>query len=462
MGDSQKKKRMHRWRAAHVILLSFIAVIVFGSLLLELPISNQSGVSAGYINNLFVATSTTCVTGLTPIVVAEQYTIFGQIVLLFLMQIGGLGFMTIVAVFIVSRGHKLTLSERGLMQDALSLTSTTNVGQVLKRIVKYVAIIEGMGLLLFATQFVPEFGWQKGLFVSLFTAVSAFVNAGFDNIGPANLQPYVHNVVIGLTTTSLIILGGIGYMVWFDVIDHFPKLRSGQISWRKWMHAFTIHSRFAILMTLVLLVSGTIFILLLEYNNPQTMGSYSFGQKILASYFQSATLRTAGFSTINFGAISPATALIMMFYMFIGGSPGGTAGGVKTTTFGLLLLGIWNELHGRERIVLFKKQISKENISKGLTIVAISLFVLFGMVLICLIVEPFSLMELSFEAVSALATVGLSMNITPHLSVIGKIAMILLMYIGRVGVMTVGLSMSRKVSVYINEVQYPHDNVQIG
>ncbi len=461
MGEFHSKKRKP-WPATRTILISFFLVILIGSLLLELPVSNVGGVSAGYLNNLFVATSNTCVTGLTPIVVAEQYTWFGQVVLIFLMQIGGLGFMTIVAVLMVSRGHKLKLSERGLMQDALSLTSTTNVGVILRRIMKYVAIIEGTGFLLYATQFVPEFGLKKGLFVSLFTAVSAFVNAGFDNIGPANLQPYVHNIVINATTTSLIILGGIGFMVWFDVTDHVRKGLRNKLSVRKMLQSLTLHTKFVLFMTLFLLISGTILIFILESQNPGTMKDYTLWEKIVASFFQSTTLRTAGFSTIDFGKIYPATAMIMILYMFIGGSPGGTAGGVKTTTFGLVVLGIFNELRGVGSITLFKKQVSKDNLAKALAIMGLSFSFLFIMVLFCVIAQEGTFLELWFEAVSALATVGLSLNLTPTLDATGKIAMILLMYIGRVGVMTVGVSMSKRSSIYKNEIQYPHDHVQIG
>lgn len=453
-----KRKKLD---ATHSILLSFFLVIFTGACLLNLPISN-TGESAGFLNNLFVATSATCVTGLTPIVVAEQYTVFGQVVMMFLMQIGGLGFMTLVVLFVISTGHKLKMSERGLMLESLNLNTPTKIGSTLKRILKYVVAIEGLGFLLFATQFVPEFGWAKGLFVSLFTTISGFCNAGFDNIGPINLQGHVHNPVVNFTTTGLIIMGGIGYLVWFDVAGKCKALWKREIGFSKFFHSMALHTKLALLMTSILLFGGTLVFLILEYNNPLTIGTFNLFDKVMASFFQSTTLRTAGFSTINGGLAYPSSQLVMIALMFIGGSPGGTAGGVKTTSIAVIVLSIYSQLVGLEQTSAFKKNIAKEAVLKSLAVVGISITFLFVAVFVCTIFEPFSLMELVYECVSALATVGLSLNITPLLTPVGKIVMIVLMYSGRVGVMSIGVSLSKKQSIVKNDIRYPHENVLIG
>lgn len=460
-GNASKLGSKKKLTPTQTILLSFFLVILSGAILLTLPISNKIE-NAGFLNNLFVATSATCVTGLVPVVVADQYSLFGQIVIIFLMQIGGLGFMTIVAIFLISSGHKLSVSNRGLMQESLNLVSVSDIGRVLKRIFKYVFVIEGTGLILFATQFVPEYGWAKGLFTSLFTAVSAFCNAGFDNIGPVNLRPYALNPVISLTTSSLIILGGIGYTLWFDIKDKIMPLLQRKVTLRKFYRSLMTHTKLVLIVTTILLSVGTVFILLIEYTNMNTIAGFSFSGKLLVSFFQSTTLRTAGFSTIDFGALRLPTQMVMLILMFIGGSPGGAAGGIKTTTFAVILLAVYSELKGKHATTIFKKRIADELVIKSMALVAISLALLFTSIFICLLFEPFSFMELTFEAVSALATVGLSLNVTPLLSPIGKVVMIVLMYTGRVGVMSVGISLQKKQNIVQNDVVYPQGNVLIG
>lgn len=427
------------------IVVSFAMVIFVGSLLLSLPISNLETSKTTYFDNLFTAVSMVCVTGLFTLPVATSFTVFGQIVCIILMQIGGLGLMTILATFIVRLGKKISYSDTIAVKEALNKDELSNFNNYLGSILKYTFIIEGTGMLLLSFRFVPEFGWGKGLFTSLFLAVSGFCNAGFDNIGALSLQKYVHDPLVNLVIIALIILGGIGFSVWFDVTHNIhsivkTKVRSG---WKRSYRLLKTHTRLAINMTVGLIVIGTFMFLLVEWNNPDSIGTYSVGEKLLAAMFQTVTMRTAGFATLDYEAVEQFSLLFFIFTMFIGGSPGGAAGGIKTTTFALIFLLIINEIRGQKNINYANHSIPIEIVRRAIVVVATFFAFLMLGVSILMIVENQPFIYLLFEAVSALATVGVSVNLTPELSPISHVVLMCLMFIGRIGPITILLGLNR-------------------
>ncbi|MER1954967.1 MAG: potassium transporter TrkG [Desemzia incerta] len=426
-------------------MVSFAMVIFVGSLLLSLPISNLETSKTTYFDNLFTAVSMVCVTGLFTLPVATSFTVFGQIVCIILMQIGGLGLMTILATFIVRLGKKISYSDTIAVKEALNKDELSNFNNYLGSILKYTFIIEGTGMLLLSFRFVPEFGWGKGLFTSLFLAVSGFCNAGFDNIGALSLQKYVHDPLVNLVIMALIILGGIGFSVWFDVTHNIhsivkTKVRSG---WKRSYRLLKTHTRLAINMTVGLIVIGTFMFLLVEWNNPDSIGTYSVGEKLLAAMFQTVTMRTAGFATLDYEAVEQFSLLFFIFTMFIGGSPGGAAGGIKTTTFALIFLLIINEIRGQKNINYANHSIPIEIVRRAIVVVATFFAFLMLGVSILMIVENQPFIYLLFEAVSALATVGVSVNLTPELSPISHVVLMCLMFIGRIGPITILLGLNR-------------------
>lgn len=456
-------KRLRRLPPAAKIVISFAIVIFIGSLLLTLPISNLESSETTYFDNLFTAVSMVCVTGLFTLPVATSFTVFGQIVCIVLMQIGGIGLMTILATFIMRIGRKMRFSDTIAVKEALNRDELGDFKTYLASIIKYTAIIEGTGMLLLALRFVPEFGFASGLFVSLFLAVSAFCNAGFDNLGAYSLQEYVHDPLINLVITTLIILGGIGFSVWFDVTHNVQsiiknKCKSG---WKRSYRMLKIHTRLAINMTLALIIVGTLVFLVVEWNNPNSIGNFTFGEKVLASFFQTVTMRTAGFATLDYELIKPFSLFFFIGTMFIGGSPGGAAGGIKTTTFALVALLVISEIKGQKHVNYSHHTIPIEIIRRAIVIVAtFSLFLIAG-VSVLMLVEDQPFLYLLFEAVSALATVGVSVNLTPELSHISQVVLMILMFIGRIGPITILLSLSRK-SKKTKDQLYAKTTILIG
>lgn len=445
------------------IAISFAIVIVIGSLLLTLPISNLESSQTTYFDNLFTAVSMVCVTGLFTLPVAESFTVFGQIICIILMQIGGLGLMTILATLIMRMGRKMRYSNTIAIKEALNRDELGDFKTYLASIIKYTFIIEGTGMLFLAIRFVPEFGLASGLFVSLFLAVSAFCNAGFDNIGAYSLQEYVHDPLVNLVITTLIILGGIGFSVWFDVTHNVQsiiknKCRSG---WKRAYRMLKIHTRLAINMTIGLIVVGTLVFLLVEWNNPNSIGNFTFGEKVLASFFQTVTMRTAGFATIDYELVEPFSLLFFIGTMFIGGSPGGAAGGIKTTTFALVALLIISEIKGQKHVNYAHHTIPIEIIRRAIVVVATFMLFLLAGVSILMLVEDQPFLYLLFEAVSALATVGVSVNLTPELSHISQMVLMVLMFVGRIGPITILLSLTRKSKITKDQL-YAKTSILIG
>lgn len=454
---------LERLKPAQKIAVSFLFVILTGAFLLMLPISNRDSNFLNPIDALFTATSATCVTGLVTVITYDQFNLFGQLVIIIMIQIGGLGLMTLMAFFILFVKSRLSMHEKLVMKEMLNQEKVFDMRKFLIDIIKYTVLFEGIGAILLCFQMIPEFGFIKGIWKSVFLSISAFCNAGFDIIGEASLAPYVHNPLVCFTIMSLIILGGLGFAVWFDVRDKLVSFVKREISFKKFRKSLNLHTRLVLITTLILIVGTAVVIFMIEYQNTATIGSYTMPEKIMSSLFESVTLRTAGFATINYGGLLQGTKFLMMLVMFIGGSPGGTAGGIKTTTFAVLLLFIIGTFKGKEAVA-FKRTIARDTIIHAMTIFAINIIVLLtGIFLLCVFQgDPF--LDMAFEAVSAMATVGLSTGITPGLNVIGKLIIISLMFIGRIGIITLVMSVirSHKKDGNAKSLAYPTGNVIVG
>lgn len=437
---------MFHLRPGLIIASSFLLVILTGGILLSLPASSAKGISTNFLDAYFTANSATCVTGLVTLDTGVHFSIFGLIVIMALMQIGGLGYMTFSTFLVLVFRHRLFISQKLVVQEALNVYSTKDVISILRKIFGIVFIVEGVGAAILFLRWLPDFGPKKALLWSVFHSISAFNNAGF-SLPPnfASLMPYVTDWTINLTITSLVIIGGIGFFVIADVIQRRRP---------------SLHTKVVIITTLGLIIGGTFLFLLLEYQNPQTIGSLRLDHKVLASYFQAVTPRTAGFNTVAMGKLVPATALFTMFLMFIGASPGGTGGGIKTTTFSLILLTIRATLQGYKNTIVFNRKVPAETIRRAFTIAFLALAVLAVSIFFLYSTERFSLKELSFEVFSAFGTVGLSMGITPGLSSLGKIIIIAVMFLGRVGPLTLllALSMEQKEP----KIEPPKEGISIG
>lgn len=424
----------------HIILLSFLSAILAGSILLSLPISSADGKATEFTDALFTATTSTCVTGLVVTPTVSSWSIFGQVVILILIQIGGLGVITIMSGIMILLHKKMGISDRMLLQDAFNLNSLSGIVRFVKKVVKGTFIIEAIGALLYMTVFIPDFG-LKGIWISVFTSVSAFCNAGIDIIADNSLCNYALNPVINAVTCLLIIIGGIGYIVWWDI------LRVVKNSFKKKTKLFsslTLHSKIAITSTVFLIFAGAFLIFVFEYSNPKTIGEFTLLEKIQASVFQSVTTRTAGFATLPQENITNASATVCLLLMFIGGSPVGTAGGIKTVTFAVLIVSALCSIRNKEDTELFGRQITKQAVSKAVAVTFMSFLIMFTSTVLLSAVTQASTLDILYETVSATATVGLTRNLTPSLNTIGKLIITATMYLGRVGPISLAIAFGQR------------------
>ena len=452
---------------AQILVGGFLGVIILASILLMLPISSNSGRMTPLVDALFTATSAVCVTGLSVVNTLAYWSTFGKIVILCCIQIGGLGFMSLVSMLFVVLGRRITLKNRLVMQEALNFNTTAGVVRFTKKVVMGTLIVEGMGALLLAFVFVPEHGWIKGVAYSIFHSISAFCNAGFDLIGDSSLTPYVGNGLMNLVIMGLIILSGLGFSVWIDTYKMFESKHKApkHYTWKQAIGKLSLHTKLVWIITGILLVTGFLVIFIFEYRNPATLGALTFKEKIYAALFQSVSPRTAGFNTISLADLTDTSKLFTIMLMFIGGSPAGTAGGIKTVTIGVLVLCAYNTIKGNDNVVVFKKRIPFDIITRALTIVMIAFMVICVVLGILSMTENFSFMEILFETVSAFATVGTTLGITSKLSLVGKITIIIVMFIGRLGPITMAVAlMVRRRDQEKNKVniQYPDEKVMVG
>lgn len=454
-----KKKR--ELSTTQMITLGFLATILIGGVLLTLPISSSSREWTNFVDAVFTSATSVCVTGLVVVNTFEYWSLFGKIVILFLIQIGGLGVVTLTTSIMVIIGRKVTLRDRLLLEDAFNLNTLSGLIRFMKRILIGTFIVEGIGAVCYSFVFIPRFGFVKGLWVSLFNAVSAFCNAGIDIIGPCSLMEYVANPWVNIVTMLLIVLGGIGFIVWWDVLRVLGLRFRHEIPKGHTFSRLKLHSKIVLLMTSFLIVAGALFILTLEYNNPDTLGNLNWPTKILASFFESVTLRTAGFATISQAGLYESTALVCIVLMFIGGSPVGTAGGIKTTTMAVLILTALSVARGKEDTTVFKRTIARDIIRKSLAVVIFSTLVVATVVMLLLTLEQGKFMDVVFETFSAIGTVGLSRDFTTSLDAAGRLIIAACMYLGRIGPISMMISFNFK-KIKKGMVAFPKEDLTVG
>ena len=441
-------KKNVKLRGVQILALGFLLVILVGALILTLPISTTSGESTNFLDALFTATSAVCVTGLIVVDTGTYWNAFGQTVIMILIEIGGLGFMSFTTLIAIILGKKITLRERLILQDAMNTFNIQGLVKMVRYVLVFTVSVQFFGALLFSTQFVPEYGLGRGIFYSIFHSISAFCNAGFDIFGNfSSLTSYNSNVVVIMVASVLIIIGGLGFTVWSELYSS------------KSLKKVSLHSKMVILMTVVLVLGGTFLMFLFENNNVNTIGNMSFIDKVMNSFFASVTPRTAGFNSIPTDGMTTAGQFLTIILMFIGGSPGSTAGGIKTTTIGILIVTIVCVIQGREDAEVFKRRFSKDLVYKAFTLIFIGLSLVIVVTMLLSYTEKgASFISLFYETVSAFGTAGLTLGLTSELSNIGKVLIIFMMYLGRVGPLTVVLSITKKRKN--SGIKYPEGKIR--
>lgn len=446
-------KKKNLLSTTHIIMLSFLILIFVGSVLLALPVSSAGAKPVSYLDALFTATTAACVTGLVTLPTVTTWSVFGQTVILILIQVGGLGVITIMSAVMILLHKRMGIGDRLLLQDAFNLNSLSGIVRFVKRVLWGTFLVEGIGALLYMTVFVPEFGW-KGIWISVFTSVSAFCNAGIDILAENSLCDYATNPVINTVTGLLIILGGIGYIVWWDVMGLGDKKSRN-------LRGLSLHSKIAIVTTLILTFGGGILIFLFEYHNPLTIGNLSLFDKLQVSLFQSVTTRTAGFATIGQQDMTNASSLLCLLLMFIGGSPVGTAGGIKTVTVAVLVVSALASIQNKQEVSLFNRNISKQAVNKAVAVTVMSFAIMFVSTICLSAVTDADALDILFETVSATATVGLTRNLTPSLNIAGKAIIIVTMYLGRVGPISLALALNSNKK-HQNIIKNPTEEISVG
>lgn len=440
-------KKKIKLSSFQIISLGFFGLILLGTFLLCLPISNKNGEWTPFMDGLFTSTSAVCVTGLVVYDTATHWTIFGQVVILILIQIGGMGVVTLVASLLMISGKKIGLLARGTMQDAVASPSIGGIIRFVGFILKGIFTVELIGALIMMPVFVSDYG-AKGIWMSVFHSVSALCNAGFDIMGDktgefTSLTGYVGNPVVSLTVCALVIVGGIGFVVWRDVIEYKFKIRK-----------YRLQSKIALLTSLILLVIPTVYFFFFEFQN------MTIGERILASVFQAVTPRTAGFNTVDLNPISGAGLTVIMMLMLIGGSTGSTAGGMKTSTVAVIFSSVVALFRKKEQPELLQRRIGEETVRSALSVLIMYLVLFLSAGLLISRIENVSMMESLFETASAIGTVGLTLGITPTLHTASKLILIVLMYFGRIGVLTLFYATlgAKKKAI----AKYPHEDISVG
>ncbi|AYF55249.1 Trk family potassium uptake protein [Clostridium botulinum] len=443
-----KKGYKKRLTPVQTLAIGFFIVIMVGTMLLMLPIASKSGVITPFVDAFFTSTSAVCITGLTTLNTAGYWSYFGTTIIIILIQVGGLGFMSFTTLIALLLGKRITLKERLVMQEAMNSFSLQGLVKLAKYILIFTFSVEGIGALFLSTKFIPRYGLLKGIYFSLFHSISAFCNAGFDLTGDS-LVPYANNTVVILTISLLIIVSGLGFAVWAEIYNY------------KGVEKISTHSKVAISMTMFLVIAGWGLMYLFEMKNPQTIQHMSIKGKLLSSLFASVSPRTAGFYSMSLPDMTLAGKVLTMIFMFIGGCPGGTAGGVKTTTIGILLMTVICVIKNREDTQIFERTIGKNLVYKSFVIVTIAMGVVIMDTMILSFTETGSSLEyILYEVTSAFGTVGLTLGLTPHLSIVGKFLICATMYIGRIGPLTLVMALSSKKDKSL--IKYPDGKILVG
>lgn len=454
MTSAVNKKRRKPLGTATVMALGFLAIIALGTILLTLPISSAEGKLTSPLTALFTAVSATCVTGLVVVETGLYWSLFGKIVIITLIQIGGLGFMTMAVLLSIIIRRRLSPRDRVLVAASYGITDFGGINVLVKRILLGTLCIEGAGALLLSIRFIPEFGFPKGLGYGVFHSISAFCNAGFDILGNGNsMGAYAKDPLVIITLMLLVLLGGIGFPVWNEFIGHKKRQK------------FSVYTKFVLILSAIYVVGGAIVVAMLEWNNPATLGEMGFGAKVLNSFFQSVTWRTAGFTAVDNSALNEGTKLFGLFWMFSGGASASTAGGVKIATIGVIMLAAYSVAVGKSEINFMRRRIPLEAMMRALSLVVIQLILTVVATIICTVacggmdVEG---IDILYEIVSAGATVGLTAGLTPMLPASALVVIIFMMYFGRVGILTVTFSLLGKSGGGSSSISYPDANILIG
>ena len=451
--DIKALKKKSMYTPVRILAIGFAIVIFTGAVLLSLPIAAQSGGITPFIDCIFTSTSAVCVTGLVTVDTGTHWTYFGKTVIMLLIEIGGLGFMSVATLGFFFLGKRITLKERLIMQEAMNVNTLQGLVKMVKYVLIFTFSVEAVGAVLFSTQFIPEFGIGKGIYYSVFHAVSAFCNAGFDLMGNfKSVTEYANNSVVILTISALIAIGGLGFYVWVEIYNG------------RGIKRLSLHSKIVIYSTIFLIVGGAVLMFIFEMNNPGTMKGMSFKGKVLSSIFASVSPRTAGFNSIQLDKMTTAGNFLTIILMFIGGSPGSTAGGIKTATAVVLFMTVVSVVRGREDTEIFQKRISKETVYKSLVITVLGFVIVIGVTMILSITQqpdiPFE--YFLYEATSAFATVGLTLGITTKLTFVGKLIIAITMYAGRVGPLTIILALAKNKKSKSGKIKYPEGKILIG
>lgn len=440
---------MNKLKPSQILFFSFILIIFIGTILLLLPISRGSEGNLKFFEALFTATSSLSVTGLSVVNISQAYSRFGQTIILVLIQLGGLGVMTFSSVFMLLIGRRIKYHEKKILMENLNRDSLDNIVDFIVKLIKIVFLIEFIGAIFLLIRFKQDMALLDAIFYSIFHSISAFCNAGI-SIFPDNLLSYSDSIIINFTISSLIIIGGIGFAVIYSFIDKIKDRKKES----------TLTTKVAVRITIWLLVIGFFVIIITEYNNPETIGTMSFFDKIMASFFQSATVRTAGFYTISVDKLMPGTRYLFYLFMFIGASPGSTGGGVKTTTFGVIIYSIIAIIRNKKDVTIINRRISWHIINRALAILIISISYVSIITFAILIFEERDLIDIIFETMGAFSTVGFSTGITPTLHDFSKILLMLTMIIGRLGPLTFAIALGEELKVA--KYRYPRENILIG
>lgn len=432
---------------AFILSMGFLILISLGGLILSTPFVTQTGNRTGIIDSFFVAASASCVTGLTPVNTGHYWNTLGQVVIIILIQIGGLGIMTIASLIPLLLRKKIGIKSRQILKEQLNVESMAGMVKLFKYVLVFTLVAEGLGALLLSFRFVPSYGLGKGIWYSVFHSISAFCNAGFDILGDS-IYPLRKDLLVNITIMALIVTGGLGFMV------------TSELFYKRDLKKISTHSKLVLVINLALILVGAIgFFILESIQSGVLVGEGTLGS-IVESFFQSISARTAGFYSVNLSNIKDSTSLLLMGLMFIGGSPGSTAGGIKTTTFGVLVLATYSIIKNQKEPVVFKKHISDESIKKALSIFMISFAIVLLVTFIITITDNFDLIDTLYETVSALATVGASRGITGELSNVAKILIGFCMYLGRIGPMTMAFAFGLETDDKL--IRYPESFISLG
>lgn len=447
---------------ARIIALGFAGVILLGGFLLWLPVCSAQGEQTSFIDALFTAATSVCVTGLVTVSTAAHWSVVGKIVILLIIQLGGLGVIAVAVSAMLLLGKRINLKSRRVIQETYNLDTMAGMGNIIRKIVACTLAAELLGAVCYSFVFIPEYGWWKGICQSVFTSVSAFCNAGIDILGDESLVAYVGNPLVNIVTMTLIISGGLGFLVWWDLYRVWKEGYEKKGQQRPWFSRLKLHSKLVLVVTAALVFGGGLLFFLFECHNPDTFGKMTVGTKIQAALFQSVTTRTAGFASVDQSMLSDSSMVLTLFLMFVGGSPMGTAGGVKTTSFIILCLAVAAYLKGKDDTEVFHRRIREQSIRTAMVVTGLGFFCLLAGSIALSLTMKASFIDIIFEVTSALGTTGLTRGITSQLTLAGKLIIILNMYLGRIGPVTLATAITIRARNRNQNVHLAEEHILIG